>query len=225
VALNLQQIRDFVRSHLDIEIEDLTDDVLDVFIAEGFQRCYRAERRWPFYLKRWTLSTTAAEDTYDLDDVASDIEEIAAIKGPRWNLKWLGADESDWAWPDNVTQSSEPTHFNLEHRTLYLYPTPDDVYSLTLKGYRKPTDWIGAGAGAEPDIYEDLHNTIAKWALAMAYQQQDDPEMASIFERQFADELNLFRRRLNATPMPQPLVMNGNGRRSRPLAMRYDWEF
>ena len=62
------------------------------------------------------------------------------------------------------------------------------------------------------------------WALARAYEQQDDPEMASIFERKFADEINLFRRRINDTPPAQPLVLNGRSTPGDPLRLRFDWE-
>jgi hypothetical protein len=221
VALSLQQIRDFVRSHLDIEEEDLPDAVLDVFINEGFQRCYRAERRWPFYLSRWTLNTVADTESYDLDDLDA-LGEITAIKGERYNLEWVGQAAADYAWPATSTSTSEPTHFQVEHRTLFLHPTPNDAYALTIKGYRTPTAM--STAGSEPDIDEDLHNTIATWALSRAYAQQDDPEMSSMFERQFADELNLFRRRLNSTPMQQPIVLGGGSGVGSPSRLRYDWE-
>lgn len=224
MALNLQQIRDYVRSHLDIEIEDLPDAVLDVFIAEGFHRCFRAERRLPFYRKRWDLTTTASTSAYELTSIAEDIEEIAAIQGPRYNLRWIGADEADRAFPLNVTSEAEPYFFTVEGDTLYLYPTPNDAYNLVVKGYRTPADLIAGGTGAEPDLPVDLHNTVATWALARAYGQQDDPEMASMYERQFADEINLFRRRLNSMPMQQPIVLNGGSGVGTPSRLRYDWE-
>lgn len=222
--MNLQQIRDFVRGHMDIEAEDLPDAVLDVMIREGSKRVERAENRWPFYAKRWTYETVDGTDEIDFSEVASDIESIQSIKGPRWVLQFVGQDYAAGRWPDNVTSEGEPTHWGVEYETLYLWPTPDDAYSLTIRGYRTPTDWVANGAGAEPDLPNDLHNTVAMWALARAYEQQDDPEMASIFERKFADEINLFRRRINDTPPAQPLVLNGRSTPGDPLRMRFDWE-
>lgn len=225
MALNLQQIRDFVRAHMDIEVEDLVDDVLDVFIAEGSQRIARAEKRWPFYATRWTYVTVADTDEVDFADISADIDQIQSIKGPQWRLQYIGIDVADDVWPENVTESSEPTHWSVENEVLYLYPTPSDAYSLRIRGYRKQSDWMAEGAGAEPDLPEELHNTVAVWALSRAYEQQDDPEMASIFERKFADELNLFRRRIHDAPPAQPVVLNGRSRPVDPLRMRFDWEF
>ena len=226
MSLNLQQIRDYVRGHLDIDTEDLPDVVLDIFIQEGSNRIDRAEKRWPFRAARWTYSTVAATDEVPFTSIGTGVREIKAIKGPRWNLTWVGTDLADWAWPENTTQSSEPTHFYVEDGTLYLFPVPDGAYTLQVRGYATQTDWIAAGAGAEPDFPSELHNTVALWALAKAYAQQDDPEMAQLYERQFADELNLYRRMLNDTPAPQPLVLNGGFGVQRPGGrLRYDWEF
>lgn len=209
MVLNLQQIRDFVRGHMDIEEEDLPDPVLDVFVAEGFGRIVRAEKRWPFYATRWAYVTVAGTDEIPFTDIGTNISEIQSIKGPSSRLHYIGMDVADEVWPENVVQSSEPSHWSVENETLYLWPTPGSAYSLILRGYRKPTDWMAGGAGAVPDVPDELHNTVAVWALSRAYEQQDDPEMASIFERKFADELNLFRRRIHDTPAAQPLVVSG----------------
>lgn len=227
MALNKQQIRDFVRSHLDIETEDLPDAVLDVFIAEGFQRIVLAEKRWPFYVKRWTLNTVASTASYDIPDSFTDVKEISSIVGPLWTLKWIGIEDADRKFPTSVVTESDPVYWSVENETLYLWPTPADAVALTVKGYRKPTDFGAAAAGDEPDLPDEFHNTVAIWALAKAYMQQDDPEMASVYERQFADELGMFRRRFHDTPAPQPLVMNGTGHRpfNTSLGLRYDWEF
>lgn len=222
--MHLQAIRDFVRGHMDIEAEDLPDVVLDVMIREGSKRVERAENRWPFYAKRWVYDTAAGVDEIDFSLIGSDVESIQSIKGPRWALRYVGQDWAADAWPENVASSSEPTHWSVEYQTLYLWPIPNDVYSLIIRGYRTPVDWVAQGAGAEPDLPNDLHNTVAMWALARAYEQQDDPEMASIFERKFADEINLFRRRINDTPPAQPLVLNGRSTPVDPLRMKFDWE-
>lgn len=224
--LNLEQIRAFVRGHMDIEVEDLPDAVLDVFIREGSKRIERAEKRWPFYAKRWTYSTVADTDEVDFTDIGTDVSQIQAIKGPRWRLKYIGMDIADEVFPENITSTSEPTYWSVENETLFLMPVPDGAYSLQIRGYRKAADWMAGGAGAVPDLPVDLHNTVATWALAKAYAQQDDPEMASVYERQFADELNLFRRRMHDTPPAQPLVANGGFGSERSLGrMRYSWEF
>ena len=224
--MDLQAIRDFVRGHIDLETEDLPDVVLDVFIREGSRRIEQAEKRWPFYEADYSLTTVVGQSDYSLEtDVDGGLADLAAIRGARWTLRSLGRDEGDDEFPRNTTQTGEPAYYSVWGDTLRLYPEPNDVYTLEIRGYRDAEDWVALGAGAEPDLPVELHNTIAMWALARAYAQQDDPEMASFFERQFADEISLFRRRLNDTPAPQPIVLNGHTRtRSWPARLRYSFE-
>lgn len=205
----LQNIRDFVRGHLDIEEDDLSNAVLDHFIREGSKRVERAEKRWPFYEKEWSFNTVAGTSDYTLTSIANDISEVGALISPRQPLDWIGRDEADRWFPLQSATTGYPVAFSQWAEELRLYPTPDAVYTIIVRGYRKPTEWVDAGAGATPDMHEDLRNCVAQWALARAYAQQDDPEMASLFERQFADELNFYRRRINNTPPPQPFVLNG----------------
>lgn len=214
---------------MDLDIEDLPDVVLDVFIREGSKRIERAESRWPFYEAEFTLATVAAQEDYDLTaltPVVTDqtMSELASIVGPRWTLNQIGRDEGDNNFPLNVDQSGEPLYYSVWGSSLRLFPTPDAVYTLRVRGYRHARDWVAEGSGGEPDLPNEMHNSVAQWALARAYAQQDDPEMASIFERQFADEVRLFQRRFNSAPRSQPIVLNGHTSVNRPWRPRFDWQ-
>lgn len=228
MALNLQQIRDYVRNHIELEIDDLPDSVLDVFIREGSKRVEKAETRWPFYEESWTLTTAIGTRNYALTGAvptATAVDQLTNVQGPKWNLVWIGREQYDVLNPPDFTSQSEPTHVALWDSELWLSPTPDAAYTLTLRGYRKPTDWVANGAAAQPDLPDELHNTVATWALSRAYAQQDDPELAAVYERQFGEELNEFRRRIVETPHLQPVILN-RGHRPRSLfgRLRYDWE-
>lgn len=223
--MDLQHIRDYVRSHLDIEVEDLSDTLLDTMIREGSKRIERAEERWPFYEKDFPLTTVAAQRDYTFNSIASDLRAIHAVRGEQWELRYIGVDTGDKRWPRNIQQTSEPSHFGIWSDTLRLYPDPDNVYQLIVRGYRTPIDWVSLGAGSAPDMPDELHNTVAMWALSRAYYQQEDLELGAVYERMFADELNEFRRRIAGTPFAQPLIANSAPNVPLlPLRMRYDWE-
>jgi len=226
MALTLDAIRTFVRLHLDLDTEDLPDSLVDVFIREGSKRIEKASSRWPFYEKVWTVSTMAGQRSYPFTDIGTDVDQIAAILRDDETLHWVGNDLYSILNPIDATSQSKPVQYAWWNDTLYLTPTPDSAYTLTVFGYRDPIDWIANGAGAQPDLPDELHNTVAIWALSKAYIQQEDPEMGSVYERQFADELTEFKRRITETPHPQPLVLNGQAMSvMRPFGrMRFDWE-
>lgn len=226
MAKTLQSIRDAVRLHLDLDTDDMPDIMLDDFIREGSKRIERAEERWPFYEADFILTTTPGIGSYPISGIATNIDRIHAIIGLRWTLKYLGVDTADVRWPQNITEQGEPSHYSVWLGVVRLKPVPDAAYNLVVHGYRKPIDWVAQGAGGVPDMPDELHNTVQMWALARAYNQQDDPEMGAIYERMFADELNEFRRRLNGAPLPQPIIANSTRRTDLlPTHLQYDWGY
>jgi len=222
MALNLQQIRDYVRVHMDIEEDDLPDPVLDTFIREGSRRVEYSEQRWPFYEAWSTLTANPGWTLYALDGFSGNLRRLAAMTLENENLEWRSPEEIQEM---SSTTTGRPRYFTEWGGMVVLWPIPDAAYEFIVRGYRAQNDWVADGAGAEPDMPEELHNTVALWALHRAYAQQEDPEMASLYRNTFDQELNEFGRRMTEMPLQRPLVMNGRGktswRRSRP---RFDWE-
>lgn len=230
MALSLDQIRTYVRTHLDIEVEDLPDAVLDTFIREGSKRIERAEARWPFYEAYFTWSpAVTATGLYLKSDISPTLDQVAAIvNGIHGPLQWIGPDAMMVLQQSSPQATGRPRFYSAWADNLQFHPNLDVVYTFTVRGYRRSEDWVAAGAGAVPDLPDELHNTVAMWALARAYAQQEDPELASVYERMFSDELNEFRRRLVITPHEQPLVLNGGALGNTPHTIlarpRFDWE-
>lgn len=230
MALSLDQIRTYVRTHLDIEQDDLPDVILDTFIREGSKRIERAEARWPFYeaIYTWTV-TPDPTGLYDKAAIDPELDQIANISlGTFGPLQWVGPDVMTELRAQQPESVGRPRFYSTWADSLTFHPLLDVAYDLTVRGYRKAADWVAAGAGATPDMPDELHNTVAMWALSRAYSQQEDPELAAVYERMFSDELNEFRRRLVVTPHEQPLVLNSGSLGLNPntllLRPRFDWE-
>lgn len=221
MVMTLGEIRDYVRTHMDIEEEDLPDHVLDIFIREGSRKIEYSEQRWPYFEASATLTTTPGMLAVPKSSVASDIKEVASITLDGRNLSWRSMEElqtygQSMGWPRLFSEWGDNFH---------LWPTPDAEYQLLVRYYRKMRDWVSEGAGAVPDLPEELHNTVAQWALHRAYAQQEDLEQAQVHRTIFDQELNEFGRRLTEMPLHRPLVMGGRGRTSRPRGRpRFDWE-
>ncbi len=233
MALTLQEMRDFIRTHLDLEVEDLPDTLIDRWLREGSKRIERAEVRWPYFEKFYTW--VVAFNPFLLfpkTTIGADIDQIASITHSTLafpNLIWVGPEAWQELTASRPSATGRPIYFSEWQGSILLYPNPDTSYTLRVFGFRKAIDWVAAGAGATPDLPDELHNTVMTWGLAKAYAQQEDPEMASFFERQFLDEVKEMTRRLVITPLHQPLVLNsGHVRRNPMLApqsgLRFDWE-
>lgn len=229
MALTLDQIRTYVRSHLDLDVEDLPDALLDVWARDGSRRVESAEARWPFY-EKFYLTTIPVNPSffYLKSSFGSDLQQVASIVYPGAGfapLQWLGYDAFQEVLSQRPGAVGRPRFFSEWGGNLVFFPAADVAYNVRVNGYRTPIDWVANGAGAVPDMPDRLHNTIATWVLSKAYAQQEDPELAAVYERQFADELNEYRRRLVITPQHQPLVLNGGTLDKQSILARPRWSW
>ena len=231
MTLTLQNMRDHIRSHLDLETDDLPDSLIDTWVREGSKRVERAEPYWPFYEN--ITFTDVAPVTVNLYSKSSAFnaswEQINAfwIDDGKAPLRWVGYDALTEMAQQESGNTGRPYYWAEWNNYVSFWPALDTTYTMWIRGYRMPLDWVADGAGASPDLPDDLHNTVLMWALNRAYLQQEDAQLAAVFERQYADELNEFRRRITITPPNQPLVLNGGAvRRPENLLVRprFDWE-
>jgi len=57
--VNILEMRDYIRSVVDIDSSDISDDVLNRFLGEGYDLIVYSDKRWPFYEVQNTFSTVA----------------------------------------------------------------------------------------------------------------------------------------------------------------------
>jgi hypothetical protein len=231
MSMALAEIRTFVRSVPDIDSEDLDDTTLDVFIQEGFDRIASSERTWDFYQVQYPLSVINGTQTYALASIGAEpIADVSAIQATNWLLKPAPHQLALQRYmSSSAITSGEPRTWSQWGANLYLWPTPNTSPTLQVYGYREPQDWIADGAGAVPDLPTDFHGLVALWALARAYEQQDDIELGerkqALFDTQFA---NLREKFIGGGPAG-PLVLNGGKGQveaySLPFGPRFAWEW
>ncbi len=219
MAITLQQMRDHIREYLDLDAEELSDAVLDVFIREGARKVVDKELHWPFYESQWSFSTTANEPYYALSVVAPNLNEIAQVRVGGDVVSWVGHGQAEVDYVDAT--GGDPLGWSVWGDRFYLWPVPQSVLAVDVRGYRKPVDFVALGSGQSPDMPEDFHNLVLSWALLRTYAHQDDPEMAAMFKAQFDEEIMTLWRSHMRGPASQPLVLNG-GRRPQ-LLKGYRW--
>ena len=234
-AVTLQELRDYIRTSIDTDDEECPDTLTDSWVREGYRRFIRRGRRWPWFYKEWSLTTTAGVRDYYISSAltAKDVEHIVDVFGTSGSLQFVDHGLAVATWAATETEStSEPTHFSVlgdpsstTYWKLHLWPKPDAAYTYTVRGYRKPTDWTRLGSGTPADCPDDVSEVLQEWCLYRAYSFLDDPEMAATHKAAFEEsavELTKFYLR---TPEPQPVVLNG-GRTTTalPTRLRYSFE-
>lgn len=224
--LTLAQMRDFVGQLSDLEIgqdpnDDISQDLVYGFIKEGFQKVYNLTTRWPYYQNTLGLVTVAGQRGYtvftqsnptvanktlpDLNQIISVVNTtnagnaLVALDQFKCESLWVGASD----------QPGIPAYFSIWANTLNLWPKPDGVYVLSIRGFRRPNlDWL-SDANLPIDISPDMQLALTNYVMARIFQFQEDPEMAAVYNRNFEQEVAIIQGNLTAPNNNQPLIMSG----------------
>ena len=97
--MNLTQIRSKIREIVDLDTQDVSDTLLNMYIKDGFDRIIALERRWPFYQKTFTLSTVPGERSYAINTIGDgNLREITSIVDTSTvgnRLEYISYDDAD----------------------------------------------------------------------------------------------------------------------------------
>tara|TARA_R110002020_G_scaffold433105_1_gene643183 strand:- start:5087 stop:5800 length:714 start_codon:yes stop_codon:yes gene_type:complete len=237
--MQIQEMRAYIRGLLDIDSSDISDDILNRFISEGYDQVVYSEKRWPFYETEDTFPTVGNTSDYDLKSAAttlvtntSGLRDIAALRTDDHIVTYIGRDDGDAVYPLDTSSSGDPYWWSTWAEKVRLYPTPSSVQTIYVRGYKKPASFgVGSVDGTSPsDFPEPFHILFPTYGAARAYEQQEDPGMAQQYYSIFARELDNLRARYIDVPTPQPLVLNNrsvsrwSSQSYMPNRLRYSWE-
>lgn len=210
--LTLNDIRSRAREVAEVSSADVSDTLMDLFIRDGYNRIIDLERRWPFLEVSFTMNTVADQRAYTINDyTAHDIREVISIVDEEHvRLGFLSYDvaEEQFIVPNDV--SGRPLYVASWADQLHLFPTPKDVYTLTVRAYREPTDWITAGT--VPDGVEAFDLALVDYAVARSYKMQEAFAPAQEFERSFNDTIAFARRDIMKADSYAPVQLSSGGR-------------
>lgn len=221
MSMTVQELRDHVRTWLDADEEELPNALLDVFRVEAERRFQQASQAWSFYETGTSFATIGGTGSYTWSSINSTLAEPIAIEGDRWILQPRPHEEMTAAFAATDTRG-EPTWWSSWGGSLYLWPIPDIVYTMSVRYMRKPI--VTVSGGDIPDLPDEFHPLIANWMVARAYQQQDDEIMARELVASVEQQFALLRRRYEA-PYRVRAVLNGKrGSYQLPPRLLYDFE-
>ena len=192
--MNLTQIRSKIREIVDLDTQDLSDTLLNMYIKDGFDRIIALERRWPFYQKTFTLNTVADQRSYSMATIGDgNLREVISLVdtsavGNR--LEFISYDDAESIWVGSYDQTSRPLYYTFWEDQIHLFPKPNSVYPLVVRGYRKSTDW-SASDSTEVDADSRLHQSLVYYGVAQVYQLQEDIELASFYRKTFDEAVRL----------------------------------
>ena len=129
-------------------------------------------------------------------------------------LIYLGQHQAERWWLGSTNQPGIPAYFSIWSNSLYLWPRPNQLYTLYLRGYRQPNfEWLLDSDNSQSLNYVDLdlelQACLISYTMSRIYQFQEDPEMAKVYRDQFVTNLKNYQDYLTAPSSNQPLIYSG----------------
>jgi hypothetical protein len=229
-------MRSYIRSVVDIDSSDISDDVMNRFLGEAYDVIVYSEKRWPFFEVATTFNTVASQKDYTTAAVGAlvtnGLREIASLRTGNQVLEYIGRDDGDIIYPLDSTASGNPWYWSFWADSIRLYPTPGSILTINVRGYKAPAAFgAGVSDSTEPsDLPTPFHMVLATYGIARAYEQQEDPTMSAQYFSIFNQELDNLRARYEDMPAAQPVRINSRSasrwmsQSHLPRRLRYSWE-
>lgn len=202
-------IVDAVREITEMDANDVSDSIINIYIRDGYNRIIELERRWSFLECSFDLTTVANQDDYTVDDFTTDeIREVVSVVDSDGNrLEYLAYDTAEDAVLETNLDVGAPAFYSFWGGKMFLFPAPDSVETFSVRAYRYPTDWVTDDT--TPDGVASFDMALVYYAISRIYQAQEELNTAATYERMYADTVTLARRDLTRPPSSSPVVFAG----------------
>lgn len=208
--MNLNDIRVLTRLQLDVDEEELPNELIDLYTRDGYDRIIDMETRWPFFEKRWNVVATNGTTTLPTD--AREVESVTTSNGRIEHIDQLHVERGfpkDPMNPDATTSAGSPQFWSQLADSIELHPAiAGDLY-LSLRGYRKPLDWVSLGAAAPVDADDRLHLPIIWYVCSVAYAQQEDEVLEQVYANRFHEGATIAHASIMRAWTGEPKILNG----------------
>ncbi len=209
--MNRADIRSAARSITELEEADVSSDLLNLFVKDGYDRMISLERRWPFFEVTTTKLTTQGVREYALATFgAGNWREVSSIMclEPVRRLTHTSFEDAEEAFLGAPEWSGPPQWWSQWGGSVHIWPLPSSTYTLHCRGYRKPADWH-LSDGAEVDADERLHRPLINFVVSELYKMQEDTEMSAFHRAAFDEGVRLAHADIMRASVEQPLILAG----------------
>ena len=211
-------LRQTVRDITDLDSEDLPDSLLDLYLRDGYYRILDIEKRWNFLEKSFTFNTVAEQRAYPIADFTADpmaqIVSIVDNTGVGLRLDMVSHDEAEQTYVGSYDTSGDPLFYSIWEGNIHLFPKPNNVRTLTVRGYREPIDWVTTGGFV--DASSNLHFSLVYYACSRVYQRLEDVAMADAYKRSFDEGVTLAIKSIMTPNSHAHLVLSAGRTNGRP---------
>lgn len=211
-------LRSTVRDIVDLDAEDLSDGLLNLYIRDGYYRILDLEKRWSWLETSFTFTTVAEQRAYSVAAFTADpISQIVSVidnVGVGSRLDMVGYDMAEQTYIGSYDTSGDPLFYAVWNGQIHLFPKPNNARVLSVRGYREPIDWQTTGGAV--DAAPSLHFPLAYYACSRIYQKLEDAQMAAVYKQAFDEGVALARQNITKPFSHGQLIMAHGQTKGRP---------
>ncbi len=208
--MNLNDIRNQTWDILEMDDQELSTALIDLFALDGYNRIVGADRRWSFFQSSATLTVPASASSVPFTDPAwssplKEIDRIVTAGGDRLD----GIEYSQGVEYYSGASSTAVEAYSVWGDAIHFWPTPAAETVLTVVGWRGPVAWQ-VDPDAELDCDDRFHMSVLYFVLSRAYARMEDTELAQFYENMFITGVSSASsavKRKNS--YDNPLILNG----------------
>ncbi len=204
--MSLVDIRSYVRSYFDLDVEDLPDVLLDRWTNEGWGKIIRFRPNWPGFQTTTSVIVFASQAEY-----ASPLKDIESIEGPDRYLTQFSASEAERRFirggiPD---PAGKPVAYSVYGSQVRLWPVPDTAGTYAVRGQRSAVAPITNPDTAPLDLpTNDAVDVLLSWVLYRTSLRESEDVQAAGFLDSFSQGLQLLAKDEVDVPAFVPIVAN-----------------
>lgn len=213
MAVSFGDMLDFVRTQADADITDAPDALLQVHARIAYNDILSRRNSWDHLDANYTFNTVAAQQDYALDSIdAGDLDSVYSVtynqNGVVNRLTYVTMSDAELAYGSD-SYVGIPYAYTVRNGVLTVFPRPDGVYTVRVRGRRTPAVWPN-GIGSFPDLPDELHDAISWYMLSGYYMSQEDPAMAGVYLQEYNSQVDKFIQGITGKHAnPRPKIMGG----------------
>jgi len=217
-TMTAADIRAAVRSITDLDADDISDSILNLYIRDGYYRILDIEKRWSFLEYSFNFNTRTGVRAYNIaeltDEPLGQVISIVDNRGTGYRLDMIGYDMAETTYIGSYDTNGDPLFYAVWAGSIHLYPKPNNVRPLSARGYREPLDWQTEGGAV--DAPATLHFPLVYYACSRIYQQLEDSAMAEQYKRAYDEGVALAVKTAITPTSHNPMILSHGQTKRRP---------
>lgn len=206
----LAELRQYIYDFLDVEVFDISEDLLNSWAKEGYDRIVKMARRLPHFESEHVVQTIPYQQHIDMPETLESIDWLT-VGGRVLRPIDFREGYEEYVSHDGQPNVGEPARFSPHNGRIFFWPMPHSEREVVIQGWRKPFDWV-AIAGT-PDMPEEFESVLLSYMLYRAYGHQGLIEDQAVERAEFDSQITQLTSWEKEIPTQSPMILGGGKRR------------